>query len=155
MTDAIAAITSSTISEYEQISPAELADFESAYQGEEIQFSSINSIDETKDIAFSDRLFQHIMEVDDGYHRVFSNKMKGEYNNNISSESNELQLGNTGLKNFDITSASSMDNIQQMINSLHETQTLGLDAMAWSLRLKLLISTGTTMTKGLGLLVKG
>jgi hypothetical protein len=154
MTDAIAAITSSTISDYGQISPAELADFESAYQGEEIQFSSISSIDETKEVDLSDRLFHHIMEIDDGYHRVFSNNLNTIPEINGSLESNALQNGNTEPEYFDFSSLS-MDNLQQMIKSLHEVRDVGLEAMAWSMRLKLLITTGTTMTKGLGSLLKG
>ncbi len=155
MTDAITAITPSTTPNYEQNSPTELADFEKGYEGEEIQFSSINSIDETKAVDFSDRLFQHIMEIDDGYHQVFSKKMEVAPKINASSDSNVLQLENPELKHFDFTSPLSTNNLQGIINSLHENHTLGLDAMAWSLRLKLLMTTATTMTKGLGSLLKG
>jgi len=154
MTEAIAAITSSTSPNHEQISPNDLADFESAYEGEDIQFSSINSVDETETIDFSERLFQHVMEIDDGYHHLFSNKLNAVPKINITSESIALQNGNTEPEHFDFSSPST-DNLQQMMNSLSESYVLGRDAMAWSLRVNLFITTATSMSKGLGSLLKG
>jgi hypothetical protein len=145
MTEAIAAIASSNTTNHEQISPNDLADFEEAYEGEEIKFTSINSIDETKEIEASDRLFQYVMEVDEGYHNIFSNKI------DVSAETNSLQNQNPESLGFSYKGS----NTEEMMEFLREANNFHIEAMDWSLKLQLLVTTGATMTKGLGSLLKG
>jgi hypothetical protein len=147
MTEAIAAIASSNTPNPEQISLNDLAEFENAYDGEEIQFSSINSINETKAIEPSDRLFQYVMEIDEGYHNIFSQKI------DVSADTNSLQNQNNGTESLE--SSFKDGSLEGMMISYHEASYLRLEAMAWSLRLQLLLTSATTMTKGLGSLLKG
>lgn len=145
MTEAITAIASSNTTNHEQISPNDLADFEEAYEGEEIKFTSINSIDATKEMEASDRLFQYVMEIDEGYHNIFSHKIDD------SAETNSLQNQNPeSLGSFYEGS-----NSEEMMKFLREANNLHIEAMDWSLKLQLLLTSSTTIIKGLGSLLKG
>ncbi len=145
MTDAITPITSTTSFNYEQVSPADLEDFENAYEGEEIQFSSINSVDKPEAIDLSDRLFQTVMEIDEGYHRVFSK------NDNIFSELNALQ--NQKIEHDDVIMLS--DSPEKLFEKLDRFQNLLTEARSLSLKTELLVTTASSITKGLGMLLKG
>lgn len=155
MTDTIGAITSSTsLSQdlnYEQISPEDLAKFENEYKGEEIQFPSINAIDETD---FSDNLLHHIMEIDKGYHHLISDNNNSTTKINTTSESNTLQHKNLDLEHFDFLSPST-NSLETTMKSLQEMQYKVTEAQAWSLQLQAVLTTGTMMTKGLGSILKG
>jgi hypothetical protein len=162
MIDAITAITSSTTSPtYEQISPNELADFENAYEGEEIEFSSIKSIEGTNTVELSDRLFQHIIDIDKEYHDIFSDKMKEVSKAKISSESNALQpenikLDTPELENIDfLPDSSSMINYQRVVDSMERLQIKAQKVGAWSVKLQIVSSTAAMMAKSLGSMLRG
>lgn len=146
MTDAIGAITSSTIStstqqmNYEQFSPEDLTSFESAFQGGES--SSINFVDETKATDLSDRLLQHVMKIDDGYHHLFSKNLGAVPKANSINESTNQRTNNANSET------------SEMMRVMHETHAWGIDSMAFSLNLQLLTNTVTTISSGLSSLLK-
>lgn len=148
MTDAVGAITSSTIStstqqlNYEQITAEDLANFESTFQGGDAQLSSINFIEETKATDLSDRLLQHVMQIDDGYHHLFSKNVGAAPNTNSINESTNQPPNNAKSET------------SEMMQIMHETHAWGIDSMAFSLNLQLLTNTVTTVSSGLSSLLK-
>jgi hypothetical protein len=156
MTDAIGAITSSTSLNqelsYEQISPEDLAKFENEFNGVEIQFPSINSIDETD---FSDKLLHHFMEIDKGYQQTISNKIKPfPVINNTISESIAFQDENIKLEQFDFSNPTT-NSFESMIKSVHEANNHLIDTQAWSLQLQMILTTSSMMAQSVGSILKG
>jgi hypothetical protein len=153
MTDAISAITSSSIPaqqlDHELISPEDLATFESEYRGEDVQFSSIYTVDSTKAGDLSDNILQHLIKIDDGYHRIFSNKLVNTPKNNISSESKVLQTQSVEQERSESPSTNDM-----LLETIHDTHAWGVDMMNWSLQLQIVTNTVTTTSTGLNSLLK-
>lgn len=156
MTDAISAITSSSIPaqrlDNEIISPEDLATFESEYSGEDVQFSSINTVDSTKAGDFSDNILQHLIKIDDGYHRLFSNKLVNTPKNNISSEK-VLQTQSVEQEHSESPSTNNNTN-DMLLETIQNTHEWGVDVMNWSLQLQIVTNTVTTTSTGLNSLLK-